>query len=127
MIKEFVERWEKNKNKIKEFLITNPPKNYGDIVGAVVTYLTTNEPEHPSIDPQRIHMIDDGDYQGTLLFVIAAKGYQPYTYYYCKIHYGSCSGCDTLQDLMYCQEGEDQINGYMQLALHIVQNLKEME
>lgn len=127
MIKEFVERWEANKDKIREFFINKPPESYQDVVETVVANITDEEYGDVSPDPKRIHMIDDGDYQGTLLFVIAEKGYQPDTYYFCKIDYGSCSGCDTLQQVRDDLKGDKQIDAYMQLALHVVQNLKEME
>ncbi|HSH24992.1 MAG TPA: hypothetical protein VLA13_05585, partial [Massilibacterium sp.] len=79
-------------------------------------------------DPERIHSIDDGDYEGTLVFVIAEKGYQPHEYWYVRVWYGSCSGCDTLQRL----EGRgdeipvEEVKGYMTLSLHVIQQLKAM-
>ena len=81
--------------------------------------------------PERIHKIDDGDYQGTLLFVIAAKGYQPSKYWAVSVGYGSCSGCDTLEGIKsdgdYGESpNKQQIADYMTLALHIVQGLKQI-
>ena len=81
-------------------------------------------------DLERIHRIDDGDYQGTLVFVIGGKGYQLSTYWYVKVSYGSCSGCDTLEAIR--EYGGDlpkpqQVEDYMKLALHIVQGLNKME
>src|SRR5581483_5779174 len=81
-------------------------------------------------DPSRIHTIDDGDYQGTLLFVIAANGYQPYDYWYTKVSYGSCSGCDTLEAVRSYSDDTptaEQVNDYWTLALHIVQGLVAMQ
>lgn len=104
------------------------PANYIDVVRAVVQLLSTTD-EYDAPDPERIHQIDDGDYQGTLVFVLAAKGYQPSRYWYVKVSYGSCSGCDTLQAISgYSDEPptDEQIKEYMTLALHIVQGLKEM-
>lgn len=132
MIKKFVERWEANKAKIQESFEKKFPEEYIDIVKTVVENITSDEYDKYSIDPKRIHKIDDGDYQGTLLFIIAEKGYQPSRYYYVKVSYGSCSGCDTLEDLAstnrYGDEGGSPkaVEGLMTLALHIVQGLKEM-
>ena len=124
MIKEIVDKWEANKELIRQAFILKQPENYGELVGTVIAHITNGV----GPDPQRIHEIDDGDYQGTLLYVIASKGYQPSSYYYCKISYGSCSGCDTLQAVMFDSDNKDkEIEGYVQLALHVVQNLKEME
>ena len=84
-------------------------------------------------DPNRIHEIDDGDYQGTLLYVIAADCYQPNDYWYVRVYYGSCSGCDTLMATRDMTSWDDpvpnqaQVEAYMTMALHIVQNLKSMK
>jgi hypothetical protein len=81
-------------------------------------------------DPERIHVIDDGDYQGTLVYVIGSKNYQPDVYWYVKVSYGSCSNCDTLaaiRDNANTPPTAEQIKDYITLALHIVQGLKEME
>lgn len=122
MIKEFIERWEINKNSLRTSFSTSHPESYENLVQRVISIL-----EDP--DPERIHKIDDGDYQGTLVFVIGEKGYQPSAYWYVKVEYGSCSGCDTLESIRsYSDETptEEQVNDYMTLALHIVQGLKLM-
>jgi hypothetical protein len=74
-----------------------------------------------------IHEIDDGDYQGTLLFLIPVAGYQPEDYYYIKVDYGSCSGCDTLLGITGYQEGKpnsQQLQDLFMLCLHIAQRMK---
>ena len=81
-------------------------------------------------DPERIHRIDDGNYQGTLVYVIGEKGYQPDKYWYVKVDYGSCSGCDTLEGIRdYTDDAptDEQAKDYMTVALHIVQGMKPME
>ena len=63
------------------------------------------------------------------MFVIAARGYQPSDYWYVKISYGSCSGCDTLEAIRAYSDDPptpEQIDDYLTLALHIVQGLKKM-
>lgn len=126
MIKEFVERWEKNKPAIKEYFQKQHPEEYKDIVKLVIENITDNDRYNNTPDPERIHEINDGDYQGTLLYIIAEKGYQPNKYYSVYVSYGSCSGCDTLEALRSWNKPptDEQIDGYMQLALHIVQGLK---
>jgi hypothetical protein len=101
--------------------------SYRSLVTDVIKVIAADDYDAP--DPERIHEIDDGDYQGTLLYVIGARGYQPSDYFYVKVRYGSCSGCDTLQGIREYQETpprEDQIKDYMTLALHIVQGLKKL-
>jgi hypothetical protein len=109
---------------VREQFEQQEPNSYADIVKAVITML--QEDEYDSPDPMRIHQIDDGDYQGTLVFVIASGGYQPSTYWYVKVNYGSCSGCDTLEAIRDDFDEKKKMADLMTLALHIVQGLKEM-
>jgi hypothetical protein len=128
MIQEFVNRFMANKEELAD-MFKNHPKSYESVVRNVITAIQVGEYDDMSPDPERIHCIDDGDYQGTLVFVIAGKGYQPSEYWYVKVDYGSCSGCDTLQAIEgYSDEppSQSQIDQYMILALHIVQGLKRM-
>ena len=77
-------------------------------------------------DPDRITIINDGDYQGTLVFVIGAQGYQPSNYWLTRAYYGSCSACDTLQGILDEQDSDARAQQLMTLALHMVQRLKEV-
>jgi hypothetical protein len=128
MIKEFVDRFMENKDALRAKFEANFPGTYMDIVTAVAETITSDEYTTHDIDPERIHEIDDGDYQGTLVYVIAEKGYQPSEYYYVKVSYGSCSGCDTLQHIesqhYFADDKKESIDDLMTLALHIVQGLK---
>lgn len=128
MIQEFVDRFMTVTPELKEKIAKAPPGDYMSVVKYVAEALAMPE-EYRGIDPERIHEINDGDYQGTLVYVIGASGYQPSRYWYVKVSYGSCSGCDTLEAIRnYSDEPltEDQINEYWTLMLHVVQGLKEM-
>jgi hypothetical protein len=128
MIKEFVEKWESNKVKVEQKFQQTHPENYEDVVKAVIEILGAGN-DYDVPDPERIHAINDGDYQGTLLFVIGAKGYQPNDYWVVKVFYGSCSGCDTLQGIRDYEDdppNPEQVKDYMALALHIVQGLEQI-
>jgi len=129
MILEFVEKFDKNRAELKDMFVAKHPYNYKEIVKNVITVISKDEAYHFP-DPERIHQIDDGEYQGTLVFVIAAKGYQPSEYWSVMVSYGSCSGCDTLEGINDgCDDDtptEEQVEQYMALAVHILQGLKEM-
>lgn len=128
MIQTFVDRFMEAKPRLEGVFAAKHPESYKSIIEAVVTHIR-GEDGYGEPDPKRIHQIDDGDYQGTLVFVIAAGGYQPSDYWYVKVGYGSCSGCDTLQGICGYSDDlptPDQISQYMTLALHIVQGLKKM-
>lgn len=128
MIQEFVDKFISHKHEIMRLFSEKHPDSYMEIVKVVVSIL--HDPKkYKSIDPERIHQIDDGDYQGTLVFVIASSGYQPDEYWYVKVSYGSCSGCDTLEGIRGYGSGNptaDQVSDYYTLALHVVQGIKRM-
>lgn len=129
MIQTFVDRFRAKEAAMRLDFVKAHPENYKAIVKAVVSAVSAPDEDH-SPDPERIHEIDDGDYQGTLLYVIASTGYQPDDYWFVKVGYGSCSGCDTLQAICgYSDEPPtpDQVDQYMTLALHVVQGLKAMQ
>lgn len=132
MIKDFLERFESAKPTLLAGFKTAHPENYKAIVAAVVEAVRPTGDhayDWESPDPARIHEIDDGYYQGTLVYVIAAGGYQPSDYWYVKVGYGSCSGCDTLEGIReYSSDApsDEQAAQYLVLATHIVQGLKKM-
>lgn len=130
MIDKFVKVWFEKSDELREKFSAKHPDDYTDIVRGVVEIISKSGDDWDSPDPKRIRMIDDGEYQGTLVYVIGAGGYQPDKYWCVKISYGSCSGCDTLQRIRAMSDLEyptvEQVNDYMTLALHIVQRLKEI-
>ena len=139
MIQEFVDRFFLKEKEIRKTLAKEHPETYLALVKMVVGYIADPAGRHgpvdddyyepPRLDPNRIHMIDWGDYQGTLLFIIGAEGYQPDRFWAVKVSYGSCSGCDTLQGISGYDTTPptgEQVDDYYKLALHIVQGLKEI-
>lgn len=129
MIEAFTKAWFANLHTMREKFTAKHPDDYKDVVKAVVEMLADASDDYDKPDPERIHEIDDGHYQGTLVYVIGASGYQPSRYWYVKVSYGSCSVCDTLQAISgYSSEppNDTQVSEYMTLALHIVQGLREM-
>lgn len=126
MIKEFVAKFDAARPALLEQFRATHPSGYEAIVRAVIEVLHDG---YSTPDPERIHRIDDGDYQGTLLFVVAADSYQPSTYWAVKIDYGSCSGCDTfaaIRDIDDDAPTDEQAAQYLTLALHVVQGLREV-
>ena len=85
--------------------------------------------DNGSFDIGNLHEIDDGDYQGTLLYIIPKKTYQPsyWEYVATYVYYGSCSGCDTLLGILSYGEdlpNEVQVKEYAELCLDILQHCK---
>lgn len=127
MIEKFVRIWDEHKEEVEEVYRANHPNDYFSIVENIITLLNKYDEDYnkPSTE---IHAINDGDYQGTLLFLIPTDTYQPDEYYYVKVYYGSCSGCDTLGAIRSYEydkaPSEEQVKDYMMLSLHIIQCLK---
>jgi hypothetical protein len=128
MIQTFVDRF---LEKQKTLFVDSYPNSYEEIVEEVVRAINPDG-DYDLPDPSRIHTIDDGDYQGTLVFVIGAGGYQPHRYWATTVSYGSCGGCDTLQGIRddggYSDTAPNarQTADYQTLALHLVQSLVEI-
>lgn len=126
----FIERFDSKRDEIKENLsfMLDACKygiDYSDIVRIVIDAIHEDDGDP---NPDTISEIDNGDYQGTLLFVIPEDNYSPYDYWYVRVEYGSCSGCDTLLGILYDSDSkEQQINDLFTLALHIFQRLKKLD
>jgi hypothetical protein len=129
MIPEFVAAWELRKHTLLDKYRKQLPSDYDDIVKDVIQLINPDD-DYDLPDPERITVIDHGQYSGTRLYVIGATGYEPDRYWWVKVEYGSCSGCDTLehiQTLSYDEVTEEQAKQAHTLALHIVQELREMK
>lgn len=134
-------RWNKNRETLRKVLSERTDLNtieYKELVKLTFDVIF-NECNHESnryairthdqpLNLNAITKIDDGDYQGTLLFLIPFDTYQPgeNEYLMTYIGYGSCSGCDVLQGLQSFSANEkldeNQINGFMSLCKDIISN-----
>ena len=135
MLKYCVHKWEKNKDKLEDAIRNDKDINscgYVTLVELVVRHILNDEDNRwlsRTWDDKNITVIDDGDYQGTQLFLIPTKIYQPgpYDYLLTCADYGSCSVCDTLEGIQSIHYGEkptdEQVSDYMLLCLHLVQRM----
>lgn len=147
MVKQFVYAWDNNKDKLEEFIKTHKQEEY-DSYEALVKLLFDivinpgckdfQYPWSQGFDTDDILEIDNGDYQGTLIYILHIKTYLPSVieYVWTSVEYGSCSVCDTLQHIEsignYSDElpDERQVKDYMELCLDLLQSchmLKEYE
>lgn len=130
MLKFCRDAWYKNKDKLEAAIKTDTNLNsceYSYLVKLIVNYILNLSTEE-EFDADAITIIDNGDYQGTVLFMIPRKTYQPnpndYLLTYC--YYGSCSGCDSLQSIQDYEYGvptEKQVKDYMILCKDLVCNI----
>ena len=133
MIQEIVKQWEENKYKLEEYFTKTKQGEYSGsykkILEKVIELVITKKDEYNNYDYEKISVIDDGDYQGTQIFLIPSTTYQPGVsdYLITNTYYGSCSGCDTLQSISNYDDDfptEEQVKEYMTLSLHLVQKMK---
>lgn len=134
MIKYCLAKWDANKEFLRGCVssIENLHEyEYTDLVKLVVDYVFNVDCFGSNNDwnAEGITTIDDGSYQGTLLFLIPKNTSQPdeYEYLMTFASYGSCSGCDTLQSIQREVEpdqmpSEEVIDEIMMLCKDIVCN-----
>lgn len=139
MIEEFIKAWNYNKATLEEYLkITEMGKydNYTTLVKLLFEKVINPYMEiskHKSYNLTRLHVIDDGDYQGTIIYLIPEDYYQPnsFNYVWTCVEYGSCSACDTIRGI--CEGDEDelpneqQLKEFMTLCLHLLQHFKKLD
>ena len=134
------DKWAKNEEKLRTAISKSTDHaswNYETLVKLIVD-VVLNDGLNTYGDwewSQDIHVVDDGDYQGTLLFLIHRDMYQPGEddYLITYVDYGSCSCCDTLfgiqADCDYTGEetvpNKRQVDAYMALCRDIVRSFKQ--
>lgn len=134
MIVEYIDRFREIKEDLHKSFMETPPECYSHICTRTLKMMFEDSEEYSGVpDYDTIHVIDDGDYQGTYLFLIPEKTYQPHDYYLIKVWYGSCSGCDTFQanelwSREDCTEQEliEEADGNVTMALHMIESIKKV-
>lgn len=138
MIQLCKEQWMKNEDNLKKELIefcnlsrskdkyNSLYLDYKTLVKLCVTHILNKDGSF-RYDIENITEIDNGEYQGTLLYLIPLDCYQPCEneYLITYVCYGSCSVCDTLQGICYDTDSvEQQISDLMTLCRDIVMRMK---
>lgn len=132
MIKFALRKWNENEDALEQH-IRNDTRlktcDYEYLVKLVVRYIFNSGEavEWRKYDEDHITVIDNGDYQGTQLFIIPKDCYQPgeNDYLMTFVGYGSCGGCDTLmsiqeQEYMAKPLTERQVSEFMTLCRDLV-------
>jgi hypothetical protein len=142
MIESFVKKFDSKRPWLREQLLqkSDAKPSYDSMIRLLCTALSEQEDDglsdHVLPDPKRITRVDYGDYQGTIVFVIAAGGYQPHNHWATWVWYGSCGGCDTLQAIndgvsydydknQYTPNDKD-VDAWLTVMLHLLQHMTEI-
>lgn len=133
MLKIMLKKWDENQELLKTRIgeiedISD--LDYFDLVKLTFSTIYNNGEQLDSVcdlDIDNITEIDNGDYQGTLLYLIPFDRYQPSEteYLITYVGYGSCSGCDTLQAIRSYNRGkanDEQIQDLLLLCKDIITN-----
>ena len=136
MIEAVVKQWDANKHKLEEYFATTKQEDYSEyrtivikLFELVITEIENECSGTDEFDISKMTVIDDGDYQGTTIYVIPKNTYQPSIndYVITDNYYGSCSGCDTLLAISEYSDdlpSKEQVKEYMTIALHLVQKMR---
>lgn len=132
MIKFCLQQWDRNKNALRQKIETDKSVNscdYKYFVYMVVKYIfNDNELPYTGYDYSKITVINDGNYSGTILFLIPEASYCPSESQYLMTfaNYGSCSVCDTLKRIQELSSKDlptaKQVDLYMILCKDLVCN-----
>lgn len=132
-------KWAENEQKLKEAIEKSENHiewEYDDLVRMVVTYILNKGGDEEKVYganwSDNLAIIDDGDYQGTLIYLIHREVYQPSPddYLITYVDYGSCPGCDTLEGIQSDYDNKEkypkpgQVMEYMTLCRDIVTHFK---
>lgn len=127
MEKEIVELWEEHKNALKEFFTTYKGDSYSFDYDLLIKNLI--EKSLPGFE--LIHCFTTGSYSGDIVIIFGDKKYDAFDIdrlYLSSIYYGSCSGCDALQEILSNDREdtftEQQVTDLMCVALNIIQGAK---
>ena len=135
-------KWAENNEKLRKVIEESEHHSewdYDDLIYMVIDNILNKDgdEENEACEvawSKDIAKIDDGDFQGTILYLIHRETYQPNEceYLITYIGYGSCCVCDTLQRIQ-CDDNYDnkdkkpskgQVNDYMTLCRDIVTRFK---
>lgn len=131
MLKQIVTQWDLNKKNLEEYFKKTPQSEYSpymEILRQIIIHVLNGGDKSMNINPNEISVIDDGNYQGTQIFLFHVERYQPDVedYYWTNNYYGSCDVLLGISDYEGGLPNEEQIKEYMYLSLQLIQKIKKL-
>lgn len=126
MITEFIDKFIEIRVTLLEQFCQKEPNSYEDIFTQTIEMMFKDCDEYSYPDFKRITVIDHGEYQGTLVFVVGGCEYQTSNYWMTSVDYGSCSGCDTFEAYSDCDNPEESAPHMITMALHMIEGMKKI-
>ena len=93
-----------------------------EILRQIIIHVLNGGDKSMNINPDEISVIDDGNYQGTQIFLFHVERYQPDV----EDYYGSCDVLLGISDYEGGLLNEEQIKEYMYLSLQLIQKIKKL-
>lgn len=132
MLKIMKDCWYRNSDKLRAVLKEKFDKvdrwdvdcNYEDLVKLTFSTIYNSDSDALNeLDLEKITPICNGDYSGTIMFVIPFDTYSPGCdeYLMTYIGYGSCSYCDALKGA-FDEEGDTRIASLMSICESLINN-----
>lgn len=130
MLPDIIKQWDDNKAALQEYFQTTRQEKYSsyeEIVKLLFKYIIIDK----DYNLEEMTVVDNGNYQGTKIFLVPEARYQPEAHEYLITHtyYGSCSGCDTIEGIhgsYYELPSDQQVSDYMTLCLHLIQKMPRL-
>ena len=139
MIKEYVEAWYRNRDRLKQYFETHTQEQYAesyvDLLKTVIEIVINDPQKILNVDGLIQH--DSDDYGGDCIWLIPKVGAWHWVWEYtlCYIEYGTCSCCDTLMGIYYGTGWENgngklpdqqRVRDYMYLSLQLLQHMRPL-
>ena len=124
--------WAENSDELKRELEKGSYYDYPDLfklaIEVVLNPYIGEKTLLDTLNADRITTIDDGDWQGTQIFIVPTSAYQPSAdeYYWTFVWYGSCSGCDALQAANGYKRKTERVQAWSLLCLNMLQRLSRL-
>jgi len=132
MIDRFVKEFYNKRQLLLDKFGEDHPENYEAIFETLIEVLFGDKSDDGCYDewPYNFQVLNYGD---NLLFIATSRNIKPNRYWVCSVDYGTCTVCDSFKSVR-CktlstsyEPTEEQANGYLTMALHMLQNLVEIK
>lgn len=135
MLKYVPWQWDHNKDELLEAIrekVHVGHADYGQLMKLTIRHILNGKNKKPTFEgfewrwSEQFIEVDDGEYQGTLIFLIHKETYQPskHDYLITPVCYGNCSGCDTIQYIRTEPDAEKRNKLYLDLCRDLLVQMK---
>lgn len=132
MLKWVEKAWAENSDELKNKLERGSYYSYDGLLKLAIDFVLNPYLEENTLldklNADKITTIDDGEWQGTQIFIVPTVVYQPCEsdYYWTSVWYGSCSACDALEAANGYKRETERVQAWSLLCLRMLQGLSRL-